>query len=143
MVNKIILTVLLLFLMSSCVLQNRITKEEAIFLAERFVIEHGYAHQKIDFDSVRTKFDVIEYDLSKDQIIEFRYNSLIPKAVYARKYALGKWLIGFDGASIYYSSLSQDTTTSVLRAVIVSGNGEKIHLEHQGYIVKKEEMIEK
>ena len=127
--------------MSSCLLQSKIGREGAIDKAEAFVVEHGFAHKRIDLDSTNIQLDINEYFLTKNQTIDFRHNSLVPKAIYVRKYGLGKWLVGFEttgGNSGYYA---QDTTRKRVTAVIVSRNGKRVHMEHQDYLAEKNALI--
>lgn len=131
-----------LVVMNSCLLQRRIAKGEAIRRAEDFVIEQGYAHKKINLDSTATKIDVTEYFLDDpSQISEWRYNSLVPKAVHIKEKFDG-WLVAFRstneiGVSYYSDSIKVET-----RVVRMSKNGKQIRIEHQGYFVYWNEMIE-
>ena len=133
---------ILLLGMDGCILQKRISREEAIKISEEFVVEQGFAHKKINLDSTKIRMDVIEYFLTKDQTINFRHNSLIPKAIYAEKHGLGKWLIGFDSTNGDTGYYAQDTTRRKVSAVIVSRNGKKIRMVHQDYLAEKSKLIE-
>ena len=142
-IKYLLLFLSLIVINSNCISQERITKEEAIKRAEDFVIEHGYAQKKLDIDSTKTYYDINEFYLSTEQIVELRHNSLIPEAIYAKKYGLNNWLVGFEFKNWPDSYLSLDTTRKEICAVIISGNGKKIEKAHQNYSVKKSELIKR
>lgn len=113
-------------------------QEEAIHKAEEFVVAQGYAHKKINLDSTSTELGVLERSvLSKKQIRGWRYNSLIPKAVYFKKRQEG-WLVGFQYTENEYWDL--DTTVIPIRQVIVNDNG-LIRIKHEDLIIDKDSLV--
>ena len=125
---------------NGCYFIKRIPKQEAINKAEAFIAEQGFTNRLINIDSTRTRIDVTEMFFPKDQVANFRYNSLNPNAVYAGKYGLG-WLVAFTSKRGGEQSWHEDTTKIVTTAVIVGRNGNRVHMEHQGYLVDKSQII--
>ena len=113
-------------------------QEEAIRKAEEFVIEQGYAHKKINLDSTSTELGVLERSgFSREQVREWRYNSLIPKAVYVKKQQEG-WLIGFQYTENEY--WDSDTTMIPIRQVIVNNDG-PIRIKHEDMFIDKDSLM--
>ena len=113
------------------------SEKEAIHKAEEFVIEQGYAHKKIDLEFTATDLDVIERSvLNRELISEWRYNSLVPKAIYTKKQENG-WLIGFRYTE---EDWDLDTTIIPLRQVIVYDDG-LIDIMHEDLVISTDSLL--
>src|SRR5690554_1702489 len=93
--KKYIHILIIMLLILSCGVNRNISKNKAERLAEKYLIEQGWADKEIDTNV--TKVDLTGIDLNYHPLSEhlkLRYNSLIPKAVYSKRNGQN-WIIGF------------------------------------------------
>ena len=134
---QVVITLIFLSALYGCSLEKDAQKE-AICKAEEFVIEQGYAYEKINLDSTTSELDVNERSiLSKKQISEWRHNTLIPEAVYVKKQEEG-WVIGFKYTENEY--WDSNTTVIPIRQVIVYYDG-IINMRHEDIIIDKDSLM--
>lgn len=128
-------------LISSFQKNEPLTKEQAIKVAEQFIVENGYTN----LPAVKSKlsyelFDQFENNV--DSILKQRYNSLQPRAfcIYDRK---DSWAIGFLSTSIDLGKLDSIQLKSDLpgRAVIVMKRGKEIRIAHKDPLFSKFEKL--
>ena len=102
--------------------QVALSKEGAIALAEAFVAAQGYTDVKPDLSKVKVQFEKDEYASSAEGVLQYRHNTLRPKAIGARQYEGKKWLVGFAYA------WEED---NIARAVTMDSIGSKIFMQSQ------------
>ena len=117
--NKPIILCFLISILTSCG-TSRLTENEAIRLAEKYVVEQGYTNRKVQIDTSKIEPDLVEQVMSSNGILQMRYNTLKPKAVFNSK-GQRKWTVGFQN--------TQDSTRFSL--VRIYRNGKRIEMEHQ------------
>lgn len=99
---------------------SRLTENEAIRLAEKYVVEQGYTDKKVQIDPEKIEPDFVEQVMLPSGILQMRYNTLKPDAVFNNKG--GRiWTVGFQS--------TQDSTR--FRIVRIYRNGKRIEMEHQ------------
>ncbi|MDC6367170.1 MULTISPECIES: hypothetical protein [Flavobacteriaceae] len=116
---------ILLVMFVSCS-TNKISEEQAIRIAEKFIVQNGYTNSEIKIDTNQIAADFGETQMSKDRILELRYNTLEPHVSFKSK-KMGKWTFGFRN--------SRDSSRYQL--VKLSGNGKKIWVVHQDVKVEQ------
>jgi len=103
--------------------EARISKAEAIRLAERFVAENGYTDLDLDPDRVGLTLESIEFASSTKDRLQFRRETLEPKA--AGAYPMG------DGWEVQFSyKRGKDPAPDARRGVWVRP-GKRITIFHQ------------
>ena len=130
---KIIYIFCVSLLLTSCVANQKITKKEAIGLAEKYVVEQGFTDKKPDLNTTQIDLDIVEAYLEIDRIVELRYNQLDDKAIYSKKIKEG-WIIGFD-----YKERRQRKGLKQMKevkAVLISKNGKDISMIHENLLIK-------
>jgi hypothetical protein len=132
---KVVILVITI-LLSGCS-TRKITQQQAIEIAEQYVLTRGYTTVKVNLDSVRSSYDIMEVlGMSKEQIAEMRYNSLLPKAYKAYKH-WGKWHVVFiSNMTAKYNLPERDY--DVGRIVSMAKRGRRIYILHE-----EEEIIPK
>ena len=116
--GKILWTLIPIFSMSCGT--ARLSKSEAIELAEKYVLEQGYTDKEIVIDSTQLDLDLFENRANKNGVLKLRHNTLEPAASFSSK-GLRRWTVGFRNV--------RDTTR--FRVVVIPRNGKKIRMEHQ------------
>lgn len=99
---------------------NRISEEQAIRIAENFVVQHGYTDSGIKIDTSQIVANFGEVHMSKEGILKLRYNTLEPKVAFKSK-KMGRWTFGFRTT----------IDSSRYRVVKLRGSGKKIWIDHQ------------
>ncbi len=108
-----------------------LTKEQAIKLAEKFVVDNGYTN--LAADKSKLSYELFDrYENNIDSILKHRKNTLHLKAFYIGESA-DRWDVGFLSSSIDLSKLDSIQLNSNLqgRAVIVMKNGKEIRMAHK------------
>ena len=108
-----------------------LTQEQAIKLAEKFIIDNGYS--SLPGDKSKISYELFDrYENNVDSIFRQRHNSLNPKAfcIYENK---DSWDIGFLSSSYDLSKLDYNLRQTDLsgRAVIVMKDSKKIRIAHK------------
>lgn len=93
----------------------RLTKNDAVILAEKYILEQGFTNKKVQIDSTKVEPDFVEQIASRNGIISLRYNTLKPKAAFYSK-GLRRWTVGFQ--------MKLDTTR--FRILRIYRNGKRI-----------------
>jgi hypothetical protein len=133
---KVTLILIFIFLFISCEKKSNrfkvpIVKEDAIKIAEQFILDNGYTYlppnkSKISYEL----FDGLYHNI--DSILKNRYNILQRKAFYYSEHD-DRWNIGF----LYTSNTDnmneslEDTLDLKGRAVIVMKSGKEVRLAHK------------
>src|SRR5690606_30227801 len=85
----------ILLLFTSCASTQNLTENQAIEIAESYVIEQGYSDKKIDLKKTEIDSDILDQYQTPEKVAELRHNLLNSKAVYSKKTDNG-WIIGFE-----------------------------------------------
>jgi len=111
---------------------DTLTQEQAIKLAEKFIIENGYT--SLPPDKSKLSYELLDQlkDNNIDSILKLRQNTLQLKA-FCISEDNDKWNIGFLYTNIDLSKLDSVQRKSDLpgRAVIVMKNGKEIRIAHK------------
>ena len=110
---------------------NGLTRQQAINLAEQFIIDNGYTN--LPGDSLKISFELFDrYEKNYGSILKRRYNTLQPKAfcIYEDE---DKWNVGFLASRVNLTQLDSKQLNSDLsgRAVIVMKNNKEIKIAHK------------
>lgn len=127
-----ILTIVLVWGLTSAFRPNdQLTKEQAVKLAEQFIIDNGYTN--LPADKSKLSYDLFDqYENNVDSILKHRRNNLQAKAfcISEDKY---RWDVGFLSIGVDLSKLDsiQRQTNLSGRAVIVMKDGTEIRIAHK------------
>ncbi|WP_299685839.1 hypothetical protein [uncultured Dokdonia sp.] len=116
-------------LTSSFQMTNELTKEQAIELAEQYIIDNGYTNSPAN----KTKLNYELFDGNDvDKIIARRKNTLRKKAFCISENE-ERWDVGFLSTSVDLNKLDSEKRKTDLsgRAVIVMKNGKEIRIAHK------------
>ncbi|CAM1340873.1 hypothetical protein [Tenacibaculum amylolyticum] len=108
---------------------NELTKEQAIELAEQFIIDNGYTN--LFANKVKLSYELLD-DRNKNKVISRRKNTLHKKA-FCISERDDRWDVGFLSTSIDLNKLDSKKRETNLpgRAVIVLKNGKGIKIAHK------------
>jgi hypothetical protein len=111
--------------------KDPLTQDQAIQLAEQFIVDNGYTNLPADKSKLHYElFDPFENNV--DSILKHRKNELQPKAfcISENKQA---WHVGFLSTQVDLNQLDSIQRQGNLagRAVIVLKNGKEIKIAHQ------------
>lgn len=127
-----ILSVALFWGQSSTYKTNyQITKEQAIKLAEEFILVNGYT--SLPADKSKLSYELFDrYDNNVDSILKRRHNTLQQKA-FCISENNDRWDIGFLSSSVDINKIDsiQLQTNLSGRAVIVMKDGKEIRIAHK------------
>lgn len=109
--------------------ETELTKEQAISLAEQFIIDNGYT--TLPGDTSKMSYELFD-EGNKDSILQNRYNALHPKA-FCISDGGESWYIGFLSSNVVINKLDSIQRLSNLPgcAVIVLKNGKGIRMAHK------------
>ena len=127
----ILSVVLVLGLTSALQANDQMTKEQAVKLAEQFIIDNGYTNFPADKSKLSYElFD--QYENNVDSILKRRHNTLQPKA-FCISEDKDRWDVGFLSTGVDLSKLdsAQRQTNLSGRAVIVMKDGKEIRIAHK------------
>ncbi len=127
--NKIkieLIYILLLFV--SCASTQNLTKNQIIEIAQKYMIEQGYAEKKLDLNKTRIDSDILDQYRTTKEIIESRYNLLNSKAVFLKKIENG-WSIGFEYKNEKFNRI--ENGIRVGKGLWISENGKEIRMFHE------------
>ena len=122
---------LVLGLTSAFKTNDQMTKEQAVKLAEQFIIDNGYTNFPADKSKLSYElFD--QYENNVDSILKRRHNTLQPKA-FCISEDKDRWDVGFLSTGVDLSKLdsAQRQTNLSGRAVIVMKDGKEIRIAHK------------
>ncbi len=125
---KIIALIYISLIFKSCVSIQNLTKNQAIEIAENYVIEQGYSDKKIDLKKTEINYDILEQHHTPEKVAEVRHNLLSSQAVYSYKADKG-WIIGF----LYKNEKFNETRDGIRfgKGVWISENGKAIKMFHE------------
>mgnify|MGYP001407131226 CR=1 FL=1 len=110
---------------------DQMTKEQAVKLAEQFIIDNGYTN--LPADKSKLSYELFDqYENNVDSILKRRHNTLQPKA-FCISEDKDRWDVGFLSTGIDLSKLDsiQRQTNLSGRAVIVMKDGKEIRIAHK------------
>jgi hypothetical protein len=110
--------------------KSDMTEEQAIKLAEQFIIDNGYTN--LPADKSKLSYVLISKSDNVDSILKRRHNTLQQKAFCIMENK-DRWNVGFLSVRVDLSkldSLQQQTNLSG-RAVIIMKDGSEIGIAHQ------------
>lgn len=102
-----------------------LTKQEAVSLAEKFVLENGYTNAPPKNIKKKLDNESIEWESDRAKLLKKRYDSLNKKAIgvrEGRKNQNSGWSAAFDIADPQYKS--------ICRVVTMNIDGSEIRIEH-------------
>lgn len=115
-----------------------LTQEQAIKLAEKFIIDNGYT--SLPADKSKISYELLDQlgDNNVDSILKWRHNTLQLKA-FCISEDNDRWDIGFLSTKIDISKLDSIQLNSNLsgRAVIVMKNGKEVRMAHKDPLFSK------
>lgn len=123
------IVLVIIWISNSSFQKTNLTKEQAIKLAEQFIIDNGYTNLSANKDKLNYElFD----DKNKDKIVSRRKNTLHKKA-FCISDGDDRWDVGFLSTSIDLNKLNSRKRETDLpgRAVIVFKNGKGIKIAHK------------
>jgi carotenoid cleavage dioxygenase-like enzyme len=108
---------------------NELTKQQAIKLAEQFIIDNGYTN----FTTNKTKLNSELLDEKKINNVLARRKNTLHKKAFCFLENKDRWDIGFLSTSININKLDSIKTQSNLsgRVIIVPKNGKEIRIAHK------------
>ena len=127
--NKIkieLIYILLLFI--GCASTQNLTNDQAIDIAEKYVVEQCYSDEIINLEKIKIDPDILDQYQTPEKVSELRHNLLDSKSVYSKKVEHG-WIIGFK-----YKDEKFNEIINVIRfgkGVWVSENGKEIKMFHE------------
>jgi len=122
---------LFLVLSATAKVEEKITQEQAIRLAEDFIQNNGYTKAKAD--TARLSFELFDqFESNLKDVLKKRHNTLQPKA-FCISEREDKWYIGFLSAHLNIKKLDSIQLKSDLpgRDVVVSKDGKEIKISHK------------
>ena len=130
--TSILITGLILSLSAACQRTNKINQEEAIKLAEKFIIDNGYTSLSADRHNLQYEFLYDDNVKNVDSLLKSRYNTLYPKAFCIAEDP-DRWNIGFLSTTIEIAKLDSIQRNDNLsgRAVIIIKSNRKISMAHK------------
>jgi hypothetical protein len=115
---------------------SKITEEEAVKIAEKFIEANGYTSSRPAPDKAKITLESIEWSSDIKEILESRYNTLQPKAYGILKGARDKK----EGFTVIFR-LTDDSIKDVGRAVTMDSNGKNLRVEHKDIFLKAAEKV--
>ena len=127
---KILILSLFLGVTSGFKSSDQLSKEEAIKLAEKFIVDNGYT--SLPSDKSKLSYELFDSENNVDYILKGTRNSLNPKA-FCISEDTDRWNVGFLSSSVDKSKLNSSQRNSNLkgRAVIVMKSGNEIRIAHK------------
>jgi hypothetical protein len=110
-----------------------IRKEQAIKLAEQFIVDNGYTNLPANKSNI--SYELFD-ESSIDKLLKQRYNTLQSKASYI-SYDEDAWHIGFVGSNVNLKKLKKNTKDIPGRSVIVRKDGKEIRISHKAPLFSK------
>ncbi len=108
---------------------NELTKEQAIELAEQFIIDNGYTN--LSANKTKLNYELLDEN-NMDSVLARRNNTLHKKAFCISENE-DRWDVGFLSTNIHINKLDSTKRQTNLsgRAVIVMKNGKEIRIAHK------------
>ena len=113
--------------LSQATLAQSLSKQAAIALAERFVVENGYTSADPSRIKDQLDFESIEWTDDRNEMLKLRHSTLQPKAIGAKQGRNGDnhgWSIAFDYVRGTFGG------RDVCRVVTMGSDGSSIRIEH-------------
>lgn len=118
----------IILIFTSCAATQNLTKNQAIEIAESYVIEQGYCDKKIDLKKTEIDADILDQYQTPEKVAELRYNLLNPKSAYSKKAEHG-WIIGFEYKNEKLNEMHDGIRFG--KGVWISENGKEIKMFHE------------
>lgn len=106
---------------------HNLSKEEAIRIGERFVLENGYTSAPPELIKQQLDHESIEWQGDRKEMLQHRYNSLKPKAIGAKRGRKGEtagWSVAFDRVA------GDSSSPATCRVVTMDDDGSNMRMEH-------------
>ena len=127
--NKIkIELIYILLIFTSCASTQNLTKNQAIEIAESYMIEQGYSDKKIDLKKTEIDSDILDQFQTLEKTAELRYNLLKSKAIYSKRTENG-WIIGFEYKNEKFNEIRDGIRFG--KGVWISENKKEIKMIHE------------
>ncbi len=118
---------------------SRISKNDAIKMAEQFIKRNGYTTAAADTSTYQLSFTMYDNTLlslkpnyNTDSVLKHRYNTFHPKAFCILYYDKGEtWHVGFLLTSVNIGQLDSVTKNSDLPGRVVSVDRYGVRVEHK------------
>lgn len=109
---------------------KEISKNKAIQIAEKFIVENGYTEHPAD--KLKIEYELFDQYMNIDSILYFRHNTLYKNAYYTSQDE-ENWHIGFLSSKVDLSKIDDEKFSHELvgRIVIVSKDGNQVKIEHK------------
>ncbi|WP_396152989.1 hypothetical protein [Flavobacterium sp.] len=124
---RIELIFILLILTSNTSIQS-LSKNQAIRIAENYVIEQGYSDKIIDLKKTKIDSEILDQYQTSEEIAKLRHNLLNSKAVYSKNTENG-WIIGFKYKNEKFNEIRNGIRFG--KGVLISENGKVIKMFHE------------
>jgi hypothetical protein len=105
---------------------NELLQQEALGVAERFVVENGYTDASRERIKKQLVLENIELSSNTEEILRQRFNSLKAKAIGLRK----KHRRYSDGWSVAFEYVGAESNSSHCRIVTMKLDGTELRIEH-------------
>lgn len=127
--NKIkIQLIYILLIFTSCASTQNLTENQAIEIAESYVIEQGYSNKKINLKKTKIDSDILDQYKTLEKVAELRHNLLNSKAIYSKKTENG-WIIVFEYKNEKFNEIQNEIRFG--KSVLISENGKEIKMFHE------------
>ena len=124
---KLGLSVIILTLsLSMTVYANDLTKNEAIKMAELFILQNGYTNAPANEIKKELNIETIEFANDREDLLQHRFNTLKRKAIGIRKGRKSEEVAGWSVAFDYVDAKSKDHC----RVVTMDPDGSNMGVEH-------------
>jgi len=114
----------------------RITKKEAITIAERYVLVNGYTSAPADSTDPRLSYTTEEVKGGMEKMLKARHNTLIPKAVKSASNRKG-WQVTFEYTEEAQKAINkyQHTPHKLGVLISISSTGSYVEMSCQNVIL--------
>ena len=113
---------------TSCASTQNLTENQAIEIAESYVIEQGYSNKKINLKKTKIDSDILDQYKTLEKVAELRHNLLNSKAIYSKKTENG-WIIVFEYKNEKFNEIQNEIRFG--KSVLISENGKEIKMFHE------------
>jgi hypothetical protein len=124
---KVALSVIILILsLSTAVYANDLTKNEAIKMAELFILQNGYTNAPAKEIKKELNIGTVEFANSREELLRRRFNTLKRKAIGVRKGRKSEEVAGWSVAFDYADTKLKNRC----RVVTMDADGSNMGVEH-------------
>lgn len=114
----------------------RITKKEAVAIAERYILVNGYTADPADTTDSRLSYTTDEVKLEIEKMLAARHNTLLPKALRSTSTRKG-WYVTFEYTEEAQKAIDKYQHTSHKRGalIFISPTGSYVGMSCQDVIL--------